>query len=864
MDDLLTDFLTESSENLARLDIEIVELERSPDNPELLKSIFRAIHTIKGTCGFLDLARLERVAHSAENVLGLLRDGEIGVTREIISDVLEAVDTIRMILQRLEETATEPEGDDAALIARLDRWMVGHEVEEISFDSIIPRTSAMRPPAPTVTTASTDATTGAADAAATLPALSAFSEAIEKTETRSTAAEASLRVGVNILDLLMNLAGELVLTRNQLLQLAQDDEDSTFRLPLQHLNRVTSELQEAVMKTRMQPIGNAWQKLPRLVRDLCNSSGKRIDLQMSGAETELDRQILQAIGDPLTHMVRNSADHGIESPAERRAAGKPEAGSIALEARHEGGHIVIEIRDDGKGLDVEAIRRKAVERGLVAPAAAATLSDNQVFRFIFEPGFSTAAKVTNVSGRGVGMDVVRANIEGIGGTVDISSAFGRGTTMRVKIPLTLAILSALIVGTGGQSFAVPQIGVVELVGISDENRSLIESVNGSLFFRLRDRLLPLLRLGDVFRLPSASKTANIVVCQVGGYRFGLVVEEIYDTQEIVVKPLGRMVKGVRFYSGTTILGDGQVIMILDVPGISALTLAGETADAAAEEDRVEADVESAIAEDRVSLIVFRSGTGSRQAVPLALVSRLEKIPGEQIEYADGRWMIQYRGSLLSLIPASDRIDMRAPGERSVIVFSDGGRSMGLAVEEITDIVEDRLEIQTESASPGVIGTAVVGGRSSEIIDIHHFLRAVDPAWFRLNVASGPRQRVLLVDDSRFFLNTIAPVLRTSRFEVVTAIDGEEALIRLRAGEKFDLIISDIDMPIIDGWELRRTLREHPEWRDIPILALTGRDGPRDREIAAELGFNDYLEKFDREIMLSAVHAALRSTEEVGV
>jgi two-component system, chemotaxis family, sensor kinase CheA len=847
MDDLLTDFLTESSENLARLDLEIVELERTPDDLELLKSIFRTIHTIKGTCGFLDLARLEAVAHAAENVLGLLRDGALEATPPIISDVLAAVDTIKEILDGLDRTAAEPEGDDAALIARLNGWMEGRTAEEVAVDTL-------HFPIPVVGSSTRVTETD----------VPLHSEAAERSDPRSGIGEASLRVGVGILDLLMNLAGELVLTRNQLLQLVQDDEESAFRLPLQHLNRVTSELQEAVMKTRMQPVGNAWQKLPRLIRDLCNSSSKQIHLDMTGADTELDRQILQAIGDPLTHMVRNSADHGIEAPVIRRAAGKPETGTITLRAFHEGGHIVIEIADDGKGLDVEAIRRKAVDRQLVRPEIAETLSDSQVFRFIFEPGFSTAEKITNVSGRGVGMDVVRSNIEGIGGSVDISSVFGAGTTMRVKIPLTLAILSALIVGTGGQSFAVPQIGVVELVGIGDDNRSMIENVNGSLFFRLREKLLPLVCLGDVLGLAAPGEHRNVIVCQVGGYRFGLAVEEVYDTQEIVVKPLGRMVKGIKYYSGTTILGDGQVIMILDVPGISTLTLAGETADAAAEESAAGEVGDGMEKEDLVSMVVFTNGTDARQAVPLPLVSRLEKIPAGEIEYADGRWMVQYRGTLLPIVPASEEIDMRAPVERPVIVFSDGQRSMGLAVEEITDIIADRLEIQTESLAEGLIGAAVVGGRSTEIIDIHHYLRIADPAWFRFQAAPGRKQRVLLVDDSRFFLNTVAPVLRTSRFEVVTTEDGSEALERLEAGDQFDLIITDIDMPEVDGWEFRRRLRERPEWRDIPILALTGRGGSGDREMARELGFQDFLQKFDRDTVLAAVHAALGATEEVGV
>lgn len=548
MDDLLRDFLTESTENLSRLDQEIVQLEQAPEDLELLKSIFRTIHTIKGTCGFLDLARLETVAHAAENVLGLLRDGALVASPAVISDVLRAIDVIKTILDGLEQNQAEPAGDDSAMIAALERWLAGHEQEEVRPEELL------------------------------FPVAAPAAEAAERSEGRSSIADSSLRVNVTILDLLMNLAGELVLTRNQLNQLSQAEENSAYSAPLQHLNRITSDLQEAVMKTRMQPIGNAWGKLPRLVRNLCQASGKQIELEMVGADTELDRQVLQAIQDPLTHMIRNSADHGVELPADRRAGGKPERGTIRLEAFHEGGHIVIEIRDDGKGLNAEAIRRKAIERELVRPEVADTLSDTQIFKFIFEPGFSTAERITNVSGRGVGMDVVRSNIEKIGGTIELSSVVGQGTSFRIKIPLTLAILSALIVGTGGQSFAIPQIGVVELVRIAEENRGLIENVNGSLFFRLRETLLPLVRLADVLHLaPREDGGGSIVVCQVGAHRFGLMVDEIFDTHEIVIKPIGRMVRDVREYSGTTILGDGRVIMILDVPSIAETSGAGEHA-----------------------------------------------------------------------------------------------------------------------------------------------------------------------------------------------------------------------------------------------------------------------------------------------
>lgn len=549
----------------------------------------------------------------------------------------------------------------------------------------------------------------------------------EAPETRSAIADSSLRVGVDLLDTLMNLVGELALGRNQLLQLAGAHEESPFAKPVQHLDRVTTDLLDAVMRTRMQPIGNAWTKLPRLVRDLSHSNGKHITLVMHGADTELDRQILQAIADPLTHMVRNSADHGVESPAVRVAAGKSENGTVRLSARHEGGHVVIEISDDGAGIDAAKVRRKAVERGLVRADLADTIPDAQVLRFIFEPGFSTAETITNVSGRGVGMDVVRSNIEMIGGTVELQSQFGRGTTVRVKIPLTLAIISALLVGTAGESFAVPQIGIVELVCITHEQRALVEVVHGAKFFRLRDTLLPMVSLRELLGLgeSDAERTRNIVVCQVGNVRFGLVVEEVFDTQEIVVKPVGRLIKHLQAYAGCTITGDGRVIMILDTTGIA--TVAGvatnESRDeaASAAEAAERARVAAAVT-DTESILLFDAGYPALQAVPLALVARLEEFPLSVLEELDGQFLVQYRGALMPVVRANPALDMRAKELRPVIVFSDRNRIMGLAVDEIRDIVEDRVVLQRQATRPGILGVCVIAERATEILDTDYFLR----------------------------------------------------------------------------------------------------------------------------------------------
>lgn len=725
MDDLLRDFLTESNENLARLDNDLVSLEQHPDDSSLLNGIFRTIHTIKGTCGFIGLCRLEGVAHAAENVLDALRAHRLAVHPEVIGDVLAAIDCIKDILGHLEATEAEPEGDDSVLIARLETWLHAPAESRPAVPVVAP--VATPESAPVATPEATSIVTPTADhhapADAPPPPTAGAKKPWDGVERRKRGEDdaSSLRVGVQVLDQLMNLVGELALSRNQLLQITGAVEDSEFAKPVQQLNRVTTDLLEAVMKTRMQPIANSWTKLPRIIRDLAQASGKQITLECYGAETELDRQILQAIQDPLTHMIRNSADHGIEAPETRVAHGKSPGGTIRLSARHEGGHVVIEVADDGAGIDPQKIKRKAIERGLVRGDIADGLSDHQLLRFIFEPGFSTAEKITNISGRGVGMDVVRSNIEAIGGTVDLSSVHGYGTTIRVKIPLTLAIIQALLVGTAGETFAVPQIGVVELVRITEEQRHLVEMVHGAEFYRLRDSLLPLVRLGDQLRLGGeVPQEANIVVCQVGELRFGLVVDEVFDTQEIVVKPVGRMVKHLTTYAGCTITGDGRVIMILDTAGIASNAAVSSRTDDA--RTAATAEEERTAAEETESILLFDAGYPALQAVPLSRVSRLEEFSGAMFEEADGRVLVQYRGSLMPILPANPSMDIAAQDPRPVIVFNDGGQYLGIAVNEIRDIIEASLAVQRAGTRPGVHGVAVMAGRAAEIADLDWYFR----------------------------------------------------------------------------------------------------------------------------------------------
>jgi two-component system chemotaxis sensor kinase CheA len=838
MDDLLADFLVEANESLAELDLALVRLERAPADLETIGLIFRHIHTLKGTCGFLGLARMEQVAHAAENLLVKLRDGALDAGPDAISTAFTAVDRIRAIVAGLAADGREPEGDDTALIASLQAAAEG-------------KAQAAPVPPPT-------------QSADIPPAGQATSEAAPASQT--------IRVAVEVLDNLMTLAGELVLTRNQLLQLARKQENSALAVPLQRLSQITSDLQEGVMKTRMQPIGGAWNKLPRLVRDLSRELGKRIELVMQGAETELDRQVLELIRDPLTHMVRNAADHGLESPAERRAAGKPEVGRITLSACHAGGHILIEVADDGRGLPVEKIRAKALARGLASEAELAGMSEAQLLRFIFRPGFSTAASVTAVSGRGVGMDVVKTNIERIGGAIELESCPGQGTRFIVKIPLTLAIAAALIVAAGAERFAIPQTAVQELVrvrtgageGDSAEAQARIERLNETPVLRLRERLLPLVNLRQSLQLGEAvepTESQCVVVVQAGAQMLGIAVDAVFDTEEIVVKPVAPILRQVTVFSGNTILGDGSVVMILDPDGLARAAGVAEGESRAAEAPASSLARAAAESEQRTALLLFRAGGEAPKAVPLGLVSRIEYCAREQVEMSAAGPVMQYRGRLMPLVPFAGTIDP-ARANLAVLVFTDTDpvqgrdRCMGLIVDEILDVTEERLRVELAGGEAGLLGSAIIGGRATEVIDTAHWLQRAFANWFGAAAQPGSGPCILVVEDSDFFRRLLVTDLTAAGFRVVAAQDGVHAL-RLRdEGLVVDAIVSDLEMPGLDGFGLIRRLRGGGAWAALPAVALSSRAAPGDVAAAREAGFSDHVAKFDRAALLAALRDAL--------
>ncbi|MFN0282677.1 MAG: chemotaxis protein CheA [Kineosporiaceae bacterium] len=785
IDEIVAEFLVESHENLDQLDRDLLALEQNPDSRELLASVFRTIHTIKGTSGFLAFHKLEKLTHVGENLLSRLRDGRIGLNDDRATALLKMVDAVRGLLAAIEATGLEGDADHSVLISTLSTMLEdGPPPAATPVPAPRGKKAATQSPAPAPAQQAPAAPLGEVlvDAGATTPDAveiarmeqglgdsrpigsilvdhgsttpAAVETALETQTAHRSVVDSSVRVDVDLLDSLMRLVGELVLARNQLVSRLDDaadtSKDSSLARSAQRLSLVTSELQEQVMKTRMQPVDSVWSKMPRVVRDLAKQCGRLVRLEMDGRETELDRSVLEAIKDPLTHLVRNAVDHGIEAPEIRTAAGKPAEGVLRLRAYHEAGQVHLEIIDDGAGIDPQRIAAKAIERGLVSQAQLSTMTTREIMHMIFLPGFSTMGTVTNVSGRGVGMDVVKTRIEGIGGSVDVSSRAGSGSTFRLTIPLTLAIIPALTIGCAGRRYAVPQVSVLELVRLSGEHaRGGIELISGAPVYRLRDMLLPLVRLDEQLGLvPMGAADAEgavaddsrggfIVVLHAEQQRFGLVVDDVLDTQEIVVKPLGRHLKGIPVYAGATILGDGSVVLILDAATLARRSgVLNSTAGVAAVDPGDDNEVVDPV------LVVEIAGD-RRAAIPLDMVTRLEEIPAASIEHVGGREVVQYRGHIMPLVRLSTLLG--AYGESTagdgvqLVVYTRGERSVGFVVERILDIASERVGTRSDIDDHALVGSVVVGDKVVELLDVDSAVLAADPNFYAGESAPAPEE-----------------------------------------------------------------------------------------------------------------------------
>jgi len=1030
-DEILQLFYDESKEHLDGIEEELLALERQGDSfdPDLVNSIFRSIHTIKGGCGFFGLDKLSKLSHSMESVLDRIRKKEMHCTSDVVGVILKGVDLLKTMIHTPESTdsldiqpaldalaavlsgslsQTEKKSASETVDIKLSNGRViftvnkydferarkaekgGNQIYLVQYDlvrdiersgktpwnviaellqlsvfidskvdiegvgdlaedtqqynipfyaliatvietdliydflgldrtkvlligddgAVLPEGSKRAVPVaaaakPSASFASSQPQAPAPQAppppapelaqvqpehlepsAPSEPAVSQ-TQSVKKDVSQDDASKkpsgdsSSIRVNVNLLDKLMSLAGELVLARNQLLQGVGTSDSEAVAGTSQRIDLITAELQEAIMATRMQSIGIVFHKFNRVVRDLARDLKKEVKLILEGEEVELDKSILESIGDPLTHLVRNSLDHGLETPEVRQAAGKSTTGTLKISAFHEAGHVIIKIVDDGGGIRIDKVKAKALQQGLYSREQLDSMSEKEIVKIIFKPGFSTAEKVTGLSGRGVGMDVVMTNLTKLGGTIDIDSKPGHGTTVAIKLPLTLAIIPSLLLAVGGERFAIPQVNLVELVRLSHKEASRIEKVGDAKVIRLRDRLLPLVRLSDVLAdgRPIAATTSkrlaakaskdgsvvNIAVVSAGDVHYGLIVDTLLDSSEIVVKPLGRHLKKCKAYAGATILGDGCVALIIDVVGICREMKLFNIGDG--KESRDEASSAAATdgnldERDKQSLLIVHNGNHEPFGIPLGLVARIEKIKSVDVEVTGGRKAIKYRGGTLPLFALEEvaKVTPREPAEHLVVVvFKVGGREVGLMLSEIVDIVETESKIDDATYSqPGIYGSAVINGRITLLVDLYGLVYSIMPHWKRevksevkpQGLKEGVKPTVLIAEDSRFFMTQIKSFMEDSGYEVVTAEDGLEAWKTLDANaEKVNIVLTDIEMPNMDGFEFTERLRHDDRFQALPVIAVTSIAGSEPEAKAKQVGLDEYLIKLDRDEIL---------------
>ena len=1044
-EELLQDFIAETTEGLDSLDDDLIKLENAPDDHEVIDRIFRVIHTIKGTCGFLDMKRLEVISHATESLLSKFRSRELTITPSLISLVLECVDRIRFIIQEVSQHSREPRGDDSDLVQRLQAVLDGKlgaeedrqgtpapqpastskaspptsgespskpsaaEIEEAMiaaetaafaaqntfnplFDTEAPEETSLTSDEAEMKSAFTSARDGysptsaqpasgeargvarsspkpdvsedeleqdmvvfedysgeSPDVIATafhawhavknkfehdeqtgmdadyrahasghasvsggfsdhgMPAERGFDDKSsfgdmtpsndKETQGSGGEAERTVRVRLGLIEHLMTTVSELVLTRNQLLQLLNNQQNSHFSVSLNRLNIITNELQDSVMKTRMQPIRVIISRMNRTVHDLQRELGKQLKLVVKGGDTEIDRQLLEVLRDPIMHIVRNAADHGIESIERRREKNKPDHGTITFEAKQQDGHIMIVIGDDGAGIDPDKLRETVVRRGLASLIEARAYTAQQLYRFMFMPGFSTTTSVSAISGRGVGLDVVKSNIEKIGGAVEIKSTVNSGTTFTIKLPLTLAIVDSLIVRVGKERFAVPQISIVELVHVRTGGDHYIDHVQNTPVLRLRDRMFPLISLRQLLDIdaldnedgrreqksleiettvPTLSTTIDVtpseesergkdgfthqetqatrksrptmqsperrdgvspshvadrylhkdenfvIVTKVGNFEFGMVVDVVYDTEQIVVKPTSSVLRDIPYFNGNTILGDGKVIMIIDPNGVVSVVNEVENVAGIMDENMSELGFEG----NKVTYLLFEAGGDTQKAVPVGVVSRLDEVELSEVEYPNQRPTVQYRDTLMPLIDLNGVPSLQEEGKTQVIVFSSGGNSAGLVVDRVLDITDEVRDIQPSNLGRGVVGTAIVNQKATDIIDPQYYWQLAFPHFKETRMlgqdADAPEYKptVVLIDPNTFFRDLLVPYITAQGFRVISLSDTLQAIDLCNRGAPATVIMVDMDRNSKEALSFIQTIDTNSPWSAVPVYGLS--------------------------------------------
>lgn len=873
----LSEFLLETDEIIDRVSKALESIEKKNFDRGLIDSLYRDVHSLKGTAFLFSFVKLGEIAHAMETCLEKVREGTHLPSPDLIDGLFKCLRVIEQLTSKISKK--ESDEDMSSLVQTLSKVLLATaeklplaEVPAVSVAPVVIVEPISPPPV--------EVSRPSESAQAQVEVASAQIENSPTPKEKDPEGATSIRVPVPLLDKLMTLMGEMVLVRNQVLQYSNRSEDLEFLSMSKRLNVVTSEIQAEMMKTRMQPIGNVLTKFNRVVRDLSQELGKDIQLDLIGADTELDKSLLEAIKDPLTHIVRNSCDHGIETLEQRKTSGKSSTGTISIHAYHEGGQVVIEVSDDGKGLHREVLLKKAIEKGLINQAQSLKMSEKETLNLIFAPGFSTAAKVTNVSGRGVGMDVVRTNIEKIGGTVDLSSNQGSGTTIKIKIPLTLAIVPALIVRCGKGTFAIPQVKLVELVRVdptSQDNR--IEFLHGSPVFRLRGRILPLIDMNNILNLFERKREdyrnaiLNIAVLNAEHGSFGVIIDEIQDTADIVVKPLNRLLKSLQVYSGATILGDGSVALILDVLGISKVgKLFGEN-HFSDESESAQKKMQAKLSESQ-DFILFKTSSPTKHAIPLSYVHRLEEFPSTSVELSGDQRVLRYRNIILPLIQANKELGYPVlPQEAkniSVIVIQRAGTLMGIEVDEILDTLTTSLEVDAGvSKHPGIFGNLNMKDELVVVVDPFQLMDQALPSKQKevhggIPSAVGASRnfqgrRVLLAEDTPFFRKAVCTVLERAGFQVECAGDGQAAAELLQKSDMpFDLIVSDIEMPKMNGFELARHVRANGKVSHLPMIALSSRADQKYQTEGRKAGFDIYLEKMKPDVLLAEIDRLLKT------
>ena len=915
--ELLSDFVLESVENIQNAHQSLSLLEHDSKDRESLNAVYRCIHTLKSSASLLGFVKTQELAHLVESALDLVREGILKFTPEFHAALLLYADKTYEQLKSIEVTGKESIN-------------FSDEMKE-HFLSIVERSSstAFVSPLPSLglqedfITTSSDSKLNIVEVSKSpqnalspegiSPALVQFevggeneNEAKVDGHPAKLATESTIRVNVNLLDKIMNKVGELVLNRNQILQFTNDNNHPFLVKLAQELNIITTELQTDIMTTRMQPIGTVLSKFERVVRDYTRESGKKIRLKLHGVDTELDKSLIEMIKDPLTHIVRNAMDHGLESTQERLASGKNEEGTIIIKAYHESGQVTVEIQDDGRGLNKEKIIAKAIEKALVSAEEIKNYTDERIYNLVFAPGFSTAEKVTKVSGRGVGMDVVKTNVEKMGGTIHLSSELGKYSTVKLKIPLTLAIIPALTVKSSKEIFAIPQTNIEELVRYEENFEENVERILKSEFIRLRGKLIPIFRLNDILNLKSARKKSlynqlvlsrfndihleekflekniseaiqslendivqsvetNIVILNAEGVEYGLVVDEILDTEEIVVKPLEKFLATITHFAGATIMGNGDIALIIDALGFYN-SVRFELSDVSTFE--VEDGSKDALdLKDIHENLLFQLSDKRVYSVPLSLISRLEEISSDRVEQVGDSLVVKYNNKpmvlieldrQLKLIESSRKEKTKLKDNFHVLVVTMMDHVYGLIVDEILDISITKSSVDSDIIDrPGFLGTLYIEGKIVTLLNIHQIIDDLHLGE-KINVGSKPRlliqnKTLLVVEDSPVYRKMEVDTFKALGFKVLSAVNGLEGLEMMQAsGEKIDIVVTDIEMPKMNGFQFCESLRKVESFVNLPVIAISTKVTNADREKGKLVGFTQHLEKFKREEVIEVV------------